>query len=1170
VAVNLTASTTVGKSVAIPLQASDANNNALTLRIVSQPSHGTAGLSGTVATYFPDPGYSGNDSLTYAAWDGSTDSNLGTVSITVTGNTTCAYTITPANATLGPAASNGTVSVGTTPGCAWTAASDVSWITVLTGVSGSGSGTVTYSVAANTGNIVRSGSLTIAGIKFIVNQGTSGIACSYAITPTSISVNADYHTGTVAVGTTAGCAWMAIPSVPWITVTSGASGTNSGTVSYSIAANTGTAARSGSLAITGQTFTVNQSANILPVSRPGGPYIGAAKLAVTFNGAASTDSDGTIAAYAWKFGDSATGIGVTPTHSYATAGTYTVTLTVTDNRGGTNTATTTATISAGPIALRNGVPVTRISGDKGSISTYSITVPEGQTLLEIKTTGGTGDCDLDVVDPHGITVKRLMNATSNEIVHISAPIKGDWIIHLYGQTAYENTTLTAKYSKATAISAAPAGLVASDGTFDDKILLTWRASVGATSYEVYRNTSNTTTGKDFIRLNEVSDTTYEDNTAEVNKVYYYFIKAKNSIGTSRFSTGNSGYIAKIPSAPGSVAASNGTYFDRIQVTWAKTAGATSYMVFRTESAAIVPNPAVDTPVGETNALFLNDFGDDIIPQVGGVVKNYFYWVAAKNQSGISPISRSNNGYLSKKGPARITASNGTYSNKVVLTWSAVPGATSYDIYRYTDKSLLANDATFTNIAGTSYEDTSVTKGVSYFYRVKAKYGSGYPLVYRYDSDFSLSAMGLAAGSNNPQATALSNGVKSDSMVEMDKGSSVYFSIDVPADTTRMVAILNGTPPPVGKINDCDLFAKFANFPTVRSYDGRGIENKENEILTINYPAAGTWYFLLYGSMEYKNVSLTVNCYSVKGIVLTQIPTNDLAVPFTAAFKGMIVDETGTGVPNIIVQVRNPITGMAASLKKTDAKGLFSYSTLINSEGEHTFDFFFTDIPDNEENTASHTVATKKGYLDDNNYFDSSSYLPATPVPLPIKADAIGMQNFLDSRKGWSGNTINKDYETKWVEYTIVKAGDDTQLSSKLNDGLYMLLYGVEGAGAGNDITAIPAFSAVPFVLHVEASKKAEVLANLKLIGLVDAVQEAAIISGKIGIIAVASLSDPDEGVTPSNISLMASEQLELLAKIAENSGISGVTNITYSIPVKQLTVTFADGRKLNVVGSVFN
>jgi len=77
------ASTPAGVAVQIPLAAIDPEGQPLTLRIVGQPAHGTAGLTGTTATYFPEPGFGGSDAFTFAAWDGQTDSNLATVSVTV-------------------------------------------------------------------------------------------------------------------------------------------------------------------------------------------------------------------------------------------------------------------------------------------------------------------------------------------------------------------------------------------------------------------------------------------------------------------------------------------------------------------------------------------------------------------------------------------------------------------------------------------------------------------------------------------------------------------------------------------------------------------------------------------------------------------------------------------------------------------------------------------------------------------------------------------------------------------------------------------------------------------------------------------------------------------------------------------------------------------------------
>ncbi len=73
----------LGRPYRSPLQATDPDGNALTLRIVSQPANGTVGLVGTVATYYPMTGTSGADTFTYAASDGSTESNLGTVTVSV-------------------------------------------------------------------------------------------------------------------------------------------------------------------------------------------------------------------------------------------------------------------------------------------------------------------------------------------------------------------------------------------------------------------------------------------------------------------------------------------------------------------------------------------------------------------------------------------------------------------------------------------------------------------------------------------------------------------------------------------------------------------------------------------------------------------------------------------------------------------------------------------------------------------------------------------------------------------------------------------------------------------------------------------------------------------------------------------------------------------------------
>ncbi|MEW6209322.1 MAG: BACON domain-containing carbohydrate-binding protein [Acidobacteriota bacterium] len=205
----------------------------------------------------------GNGTVTYSvAANPSSTPRTGT--ITIAGETftvnqdpaPCAFGLTPMSMTFQAAGGSSSVMVNAPVGCNWTAVSNDAFITITSGASGSGNGTVNYSVAAYGGLTVRMGTMTIAGLTFTVTQLP---ACNFAITPMAMNFLKAGGNGTITVTADPGCPWTAVSNVPWITITMGASGTGNGTVKYSVAFNPVKAKRTGTITVAGRTFTVTQS-----------------------------------------------------------------------------------------------------------------------------------------------------------------------------------------------------------------------------------------------------------------------------------------------------------------------------------------------------------------------------------------------------------------------------------------------------------------------------------------------------------------------------------------------------------------------------------------------------------------------------------------------------------------------------------------------------------------------------------------------------------------------------------------------------------------------------------------------------------------------------------------------------------------------------------------------
>jgi hypothetical protein len=88
--------------------------------------------------------------------------------------------------------------------------------------------------------------------------------------------------------------------------------------------------------------TANAPPTAVARAQPSSVAIG---QAVAFDGSGSSDPDGTIASFAWDFGDGARATTATASHAYATAGSFVARLTVTDNSGNTGTATATVSVA---------------------------------------------------------------------------------------------------------------------------------------------------------------------------------------------------------------------------------------------------------------------------------------------------------------------------------------------------------------------------------------------------------------------------------------------------------------------------------------------------------------------------------------------------------------------------------------------------------------------------------------------------------------------------------------------------------------------------------------------------------------------------------------------------------------------------------------------------------
>ncbi|GAA1793140.1 collagenase [Agromyces lapidis] len=186
-------------------------------------------------------------------------------------------------------------------------------------------------------------------------------------------------------------------------------------------------------------------------------------LAVAFTDA-STDADGTIAAWSWSFGDGQTSTEQNPVASYAAAGDYTVRLTVTDDDGATATTTHQVIVEGddgpGPglpecdaadlRMLENGCVRSARSGSAGGTDHLFVWVPAGTPRVTVETSGGTGDLDLYYncygwADRNAHVARSTVPGSTTERVVVEWPQAGWNYVALTGVTDFAGVSVTASF-----------------------------------------------------------------------------------------------------------------------------------------------------------------------------------------------------------------------------------------------------------------------------------------------------------------------------------------------------------------------------------------------------------------------------------------------------------------------------------------------------------------------------------------------------------------------------------------------------------------------------------------------------------------------------------------------------------------------------------------------------
>ena len=136
--------------------------------------------------------------------------------------------------------------------------------------------------------------------------------------------------------------------------------------------------------------------------------------------------------------------------------------------------------------------------------------------------------------------------------------------------------------------------------------------------------------------------------------------------------------------------------------------------------------------------------------------------------------------------------------------------------------------------------------------------------------------------NNGVAVGPSSGVA---------GSKIYYAFTVPAGAAQAVFAMTGTS------GDSDLYVRYSAVPTESSWDYRPYDSVSNETVTVNNPAAGTWYVMVRGYTAYASVSLKAT-HNAGGNTVAAMPTFS---PAAGTYSGQVSAALASTTPNAVIR-----------------------------------------------------------------------------------------------------------------------------------------------------------------------------------------------------------------------------------------------------------------------------